>query len=110
MILIPVGTDAPIYYWPRATVALIVVNIAAFLAVPPVERETRLDDDGEVVAVAVASPFERYALTLGDGLHPVQWVTHNFLHYGFMHLAGNMLFLWAFGIVVEGKLGVLKYL
>ena len=48
---------------------------------------------------------------MGDGrLHPVQWVTHNFLHFGFMHLAGNMLFLWAFGIVVEGKLGALKYL
>ena len=52
-----------------------------------------------------------YSLAVGDGrLHPVQWVTHNFLHFGFMHLAGNMLFLWAFGIVVEGKLGALKYL
>jgi membrane associated rhomboid family serine protease len=56
------------------------------------------------------SNFERYALALGDGLHPVQWVTHNFLHYGVVHLAGNLLFLWAFGIVVEGKLGALKYL
>ncbi len=36
--------------------------------------------------------------------------THNFLHYGLGHLAGNMLFLWAFGIVVEGKLGPIKYL
>ena len=58
----------------------------------------------------VVSTFDRYALTLGDGLHPVQWLTHNFLHYGILHLAGNMLFLWAFGIVVEGKLGALKYL
>jgi len=44
------------------------------------------------------------------GLHPVQWLTHNFLHYGFLHLAGNLLFLWAFGIVVEGKLGAPKFL
>jgi len=43
-------------------------------------------------------------------LHPIQWVTHNFLHYGIGHLLGNMLFLWAFGIVVEGKLGAVKYL
>ena len=57
------------------------------------------------------SNFDRYALAIGDGrLHPVQWVTHNFLHYGLIHLAGNMLFLWAFGIVVEGKLGPVKYL
>ena len=37
-------------------------------------------------------------------------MTHNFLHYGLIHLAGNMLFLWVFGIVVEGKLGPVKYL
>jgi membrane associated rhomboid family serine protease len=58
----------------------------------------------------VVSNFDRYALTLGDGLHPAQWLTHNFLHYGILHLAGNLLFLWAFGIVVEGKLGAWKYL
>ena len=37
-------------------------------------------------------------------------MTHNFLHYGVVHRAGNLVFLWAFGIVVEGKLGVVKYL
>lgn len=109
MIVIPIGTDAPIYHWPRATVALIVLNIAAFLAVPPVESVLRLDEDDEIVE-SVTSDFDRYALTLGDGLHPVQWVTHNFLHTGVFHLAGNMIFLWAFGIVVEGKLGAWKYL
>ena len=57
------------------------------------------------MAEVVVSNFDRYALTLGDGLHPIQWLTHNFLHFGIIHLAGNMIFLWAFGIVVEGKLG-----
>ncbi len=28
MIVIPTGTDAPIYHWPYATVALIVLNTA----------------------------------------------------------------------------------
>ena len=46
-----------------------------------------------------------WALVLGDGLHPLQWVTNNFMHSGFFHLAGNMIFLWTFGLVVEGKLG-----
>jgi membrane associated rhomboid family serine protease len=109
MLAIPMGTDAPIYHWPRATVALIVLNVAAFLAFPPVPSVLQLDENDEVVSVSVSN-FERYALTLGDGLHPVQWLTHNFLHYGIMHLLGNMVFLWAFGIVVEGKLGMLRYL
>jgi membrane associated rhomboid family serine protease len=97
---IPLGTDAPIYYWPKATVAAILINIAVFVALPgPPDREP--DDP--------PSTFERYALTLGDGLHPVQWVTHNFLHFDPFHLIGNIIFLWAFGIVVEGKLGALKF-
>ncbi len=112
MIVIPTGTDAPIYYWPYATVALIVLNVALLVAVPPEAGKVRLDEHDNVIEdVETVSNFERYSLAVGDGrLHPVQWVTHNFLHFGYLHLAGNMLFLWAFGIVVEGKLGVLKYL
>jgi membrane associated rhomboid family serine protease len=112
MIVIPTGTDAPIYHWPYATVGLIVLNVLLLFLVPPEKHAPELDDDGNIVA-ATDEPtnFERYALALGDGrLHPIQWVTHNFLHMGFLHLAGNMLFLWSFGIVVEGKLGVVKYL
>ena len=112
MIVIPTGTDAPIYYWPYATIALIVLNTALLFAVPPVAGNVRLNEKDEVIEdVETVSNFERFSLAVGDGrLHPLQWVTHNFLHFGFMHLAGNMLFLWAFGIVVEGKLGALKYL
>ena len=112
MIVIPTGTDAPIYHWPYVTVGLIVLNVLLLFAVPPVASSPTFDDNGEIVEGADSiSLFERYALTVGDGrLHPVQWVTHNFLHLGILHLAGNMLFLWAFGIVVEGKLGPVKYL
>lgn len=112
MIVIPTGTDAPIYHWPYATVALILLNIALFFVVPPDSVAPVLDENDEVVeSVENVSRFNRYALALGDGrLHPIQWVSHNFLHYGLGHLAGNLLFLWSFGIVVEGKLGVLKYL
>jgi len=48
---------------------------------------------------------------LHDGL-PV-WitlVTAMFLHGGFLHLAGNMLFLWIFGGNVEDRLGHLGFL
>lgn len=112
MIVIPTGTDAPIYHWPYATAGLIVLNIALFFAIPPDSTVIQLDDNDEVVeSVESVSRFNRYALALGDGrLHPTQWVTHNFLHSGLGHLAGNLLFLWAFGIVVEGKLGLVKFL
>ena len=44
MIVIPTGTDAPIYHWPYATVALIVLNVALRVAVPPVAGTVRLDE------------------------------------------------------------------
>jgi membrane associated rhomboid family serine protease len=84
--IIPWGTDAPIYHRPVATVALIGVNILSFLFFP-------------------VAAHEEWALRLGGGVHPLQWITSHFMHLGFLHLLGNMLFLWAFGIIVEGKLG-----
>lgn len=40
---------------------------------------------------------------------PWQWVTNNFMHADWLHLIGNLVFLWAFGIVVEGKVGWLIF-
>lgn len=84
--IIPWGTDAPIYHRPVATIAIIVLNTLSFFLFPVVDHET-------------------WALVLGSGIHPLQWVTSNFMHLGIGHLVENMIFLWAFGIIVEGKLG-----
>jgi membrane associated rhomboid family serine protease len=40
----------------------------------------------------------------------VTLVTHMFLHVGWMHLIGNMLFLWIFGDNIESRLGHLGFL
>ncbi len=89
----PYNTDAPIYYWPYITVCLIVVNALAF-------------------AFELANPdmVESLALEIGGGLNPAQWLTNNFMHADPKHLLGNMISLWAFGLVVEGKLGPWKTL
>ena len=49
------------------------------------------------------------------GSRPAQWtwltmLTSMFLHGGFMHLFGNMLFLWIYGNNCEQRLGKLGYL
>jgi membrane associated rhomboid family serine protease len=38
------------------------------------------------------------------------YVTYAFLHAGFMHLLGNMAFLWVFGDNIEDALGHVRYL
>jgi membrane associated rhomboid family serine protease len=37
-------------------------------------------------------------------------VTSQFIHAGFLHLGGNMLFLWVFGRAIEDRLGSALYL
>jgi membrane associated rhomboid family serine protease len=89
---IPYTTDAPLYHRPIGTIATIAANFVAFIATSrsPFEVDPNL--------------IEPYVLH-HDAIVPLQWVTSNFLHIDLMHLLGNMLFLWVFGLVVEGKLG-----
>jgi len=83
---IPWGSDAPLYHRPIATIVLIVLIVLSFFAFP-------------------ARQYEDWVLVLGDGIHPLQWLTNIFMHAGWGHLIGNMIFLWTFGMIVEGKLG-----
>lgn len=99
--LIPWGVEPPPYagaahdkHYPFMTIALIVINIAVFFATGMGSAESLAD----------------WGLTYGTGLHPVQWITHAFMHGDLVHLAGNMFFLWVFGMVVEGKIGWWKFL
>jgi membrane associated rhomboid family serine protease len=68
---------------------------------------------------ALEALFDRYGvvpadltagLAAGDVAVAVTLVTHLFLHAGWLHLAGNMLYLWIFGNNVEDRLGRLGYL
>jgi membrane associated rhomboid family serine protease len=45
-----------------------------------------------------------------DRLHYSSILTSMFIHGGFLHIAGNMWFLWIFGRGVEDLLGHAKYL
>jgi membrane associated rhomboid family serine protease len=60
-----------------------------------------------------ANAIARYALVPADivaGRHLGTLITSLFLHASFLHVAGNMLFLWIFGNNVEDRLGEIKYL
>ena len=94
MFLIPTGTDAPLYHRPIGTILLIFANIGCFILTGGGSGENS----------------HWFELTYGNGLHPTQWLLCNFFHYGIGHLVGNLVFLWIFGLVVEGKIGALRFL
>ncbi|HXW15526.1 MAG TPA: rhomboid family intramembrane serine protease, partial [Terriglobia bacterium] len=44
------------------------------------------------------------------GHHWITIITSMFMHAGWMHIIGNMVFLWAFGPEIEDSMGPLRYL
>ncbi len=44
------------------------------------------------------------------GQHWITLITGTFLHAGWLHIAGNMVFLWAFGPVIEDAMGRFRFL
>jgi membrane associated rhomboid family serine protease len=98
--MIPYNTNAPLYHMPIATVGLIVINTVLFILVP----------SAKVDFESLASSGTILSLEYGQGIKPWQWLTSIFMHANFVHLLFNMIALWAFGLVVEGKVGLLPFL
>ena len=90
--------EAKTYRWPYATVALIGINVLAFvfeLSVG-VRFVPFLQEWGLVPARVNAEVTVHNVLTLGTAM---------FLHVGWIHLIGNMWFLFVFGDAVEDAFG-----
>ena len=96
--MFPIRDHNPSAQTPYVTYALIVANIAIFLAMLPLEQgsmaQSRVYFDWALIPARVAA---------GD--NPFSLISSMFLHGGWMHLAGNMLFLWIFGDNLEEELG-----
>src|SRR4026207_1962187 len=93
------------------TIALIVANILAFLIELGQPNERALNSFIEAWGVVPREYAMRHDL---PPLIPFPfWTTlftSMFLHGGWMHLGGNMLYLWIFGDNVERAMGSARYL
>jgi len=95
--MIPIHDSQRSYSKPFVTALLIGLNFFVFLFELSLDGFTRND----FVATFAFIPERFSLLTL---------VTSQFMHGGWLHLIGNMLFLWVFGDNVEDILGHWKYL
>lgn len=108
--MIPLYDDVPRTSWPLITVALIVINCFVFLqevSLYPYSREQMIQKYALVPARTVAL-FQGQPVSPARALVPL--ITSMFLHGGWLHLIGNMWFLWIFGDNVEDRVGHLRYL
>ncbi|MEO0540573.1 MAG: rhomboid family intramembrane serine protease [Cyanobacteria bacterium P01_A01_bin.105] len=109
--MVPLRDENPIQITPYVTYGLILLNVLIFLfeASLPNVQLTQFFNHWAIVPRELTVSFE-------TGFAPPNWsewntlVTSQFLHGGFLHVAGNMLYLWIFGNNLEEQLGRAKFL
>ncbi|WP_135501420.1 rhomboid family intramembrane serine protease [Roseovarius aestuariivivens] len=101
--MIPIRDHNPSGQTPFVTYALMALNIGIFLSYWPLFSDPRglqlFFYDWAMVPALVSQTGDYSTL-----------ISSMFLHGGWMHLAGNMLFLWIFGDNMEEEMGHLGYL
>ena len=95
------------------TVTIIAINVVVWLitGTPAIMDEvgSRAASFSYGYIPAVANGLKTLPPDLVHLPVPATYVTYSFLHGSFMHLAGNMLFIWVFGDNVEDSMGHLRF-
>ncbi len=102
--MLPLRDNVPTRRFPIVTVALIVANFAVWLFY-------ELPDLNHAIFQLAFFPceVENTCRTVGQSWE-VTAVSSMFMHGSWLHILGNMLFLWIFGNNVEDAMGRVKYL
>jgi membrane associated rhomboid family serine protease len=101
--VIPLKDNIPTRRFPVWTVGLIAINAAVWLAY-------QLPDLGRSVFDAGYFPCEPDGTCDAPGADwPFDAVTSMFMHGSWIHIIGNMLFLWIFGNNVEDAMGRVRF-
>ena len=109
--MLPIGDDEGTAQGARiVTIALIALNVLAFFV------ELGQGSEGALQSFITSWGVVPREYSVGHDIPPTiplpYWstlITSMFLHGGWMHLGGNMLYLWIFGDNLERVMGAAKY-
>jgi membrane associated rhomboid family serine protease len=102
--VLPIKDNVPTRRFPIVTVALIVANFAVWLFYELPHLQTAVDQ-----LAFRPCEVENTCRQIGQSWE-VTAVTSMFMHGSWLHILGNMLFLWIFGNNVEDAMGRVKFL
>ena len=108
--MFPLRDTVPTRYPPLMTWTLIAANVLVFaweLMLPPEVREAFFYDFGIVPARFIHPAWAQWAGLSADNYWP--FLTHMFLHGGWLHIISNMWTLWIFGDNVEDRMGSVRF-
>lgn len=106
--MIPVSDAIRSRTFPYVNIALIISCVVIFiyeLTLSGLDLDDFFVDHG-VIPIQLVDWLEQPS----GSEEPLTVITSAFIHGGFLHLGGNMLFLWVFGDNVEDALGHVRYL
>jgi membrane associated rhomboid family serine protease len=106
--MFPLKDNVPTRSFPLVTVLLIAANAAVWILyqVPEGVNESALELAYQPCEVNDSCPAGG---AMGEDW-PVTSVTSMFMHGSWLHIIGNMLFLWIFGNNVEDAMGKIRFL
>lgn len=124
--MLPLKDDNPTRRFPVLTVVLIALNVLVFVYQSNKPNPQTFQTIAELQAsqTGFVCEFATVPDRVLDGEAPQDdacvnlnreqarftgLVTHQFIHAGWLHLLGNMLFLWVFGNNIEDRLGRLRF-
>ncbi|MCY4300177.1 MAG: rhomboid family intramembrane serine protease [Aestuariivita sp.] len=101
--MIPFRDHNPSGRTPYVTYALIALNILIFLLYQPIASD-------EEALWRIYATWGFIPRDISEGTGYIKLVTSMFIHGGYSHLIGNMLFLFIFGDNIEDEMGHLPFL
>ena len=109
--MIPLKDNVPTRSFPLVTVALIAANVAVWLFYQHAGQMPGLDHSVRELAYQPCEVDHSCpsGTATGEGWL-VTAFTAMFMHGSWLHIGGNMLFLWIFGNNIEDALGKLRFL
>ncbi len=109
--MLPLRDDNPTRVAPVVNWALIFVNVVVFLyqvSLGPRQEQRLIYEYGAIPAVIFG--YKTLPAYLAVIPAKASLFTSMFLHGGWLHLIGNMWYLWIFGDNIEESMGRLRYL
>ena len=99
--MIPYKDDNPTHSFPFVTIGIIIVNVSVFLW-----EITSRSGIKEITYSYGAIPHSILTFEAKQPINPAITIFSSmFMHGGFFHLGGNMLYLWIFGNNIEDRMG-----
>lgn len=112
---VPLKDDQPlkVIRFQYVVIALIILNVILFLVTGPLQGEEALMVTASgfgVVPVELFDVAARNATAFHPISEPLTLLSYMFLHAGWLHLLGNMAFLWVFADNIEDAFGHFGFL